>query len=134
MPGVDVLIAGLVILAQEERRVALAFYVLLCIVLQEGIGSQPFGASILWYAGTLIPLLFGRGLLGGHRFLFVLLLACLLCPLYFAIVYSLASLQELPVDTELLTARSIEQTISLPIAWLVAMCTRIRREAHVFPS
>ena len=73
VPCLDALVVGLVILLQERDYKNLCWLLPLFVLLQEGIGTSPFGATIVWYAlaagpGELLPRaaalhLPGRGLL-----------------------------------------------------------------------
>ena len=50
VPCLDALVVGLVILLQERDYKNLCWLLPLFVLLQEGIGTSPFGATIVWYA------------------------------------------------------------------------------------
>jgi hypothetical protein len=49
VPGVDFLAPGLVFSLQTEGRARALTLALAWVLLQEGMGSQHFGASVIWY-------------------------------------------------------------------------------------
>ena len=69
---------GLVILLQERDYKNLCWLLPLFVLLQEGIGTSPFGATIVWYALVCLLYRLLRWLLGlGNFFLVLLLSICL---------------------------------------------------------
>ena len=59
VPCLDALVVGLVILLQERDYKNLCWLLPLFVLLQEGIGTRPFGATIVWYA--LVCLIYRAG-------------------------------------------------------------------------
>jgi len=81
VPCLDALVVGLVILLQERDYKNLCWLLPLFVLLQEGIGTSPFGATIVWYALVCLIYRLLRWLLGlGNFFLVLLLSICLLRP------------------------------------------------------
>ena len=78
VPCLDALVVGLVILLQERDYKNLCWLLPLFVLLQEGIGTSPFGATIVWYALVCLIYRLLRWLLGlGNFFLVLLLSICL---------------------------------------------------------
>ena len=74
VPCLDALVVGLVILLQERDYKNLCWLLPLFVLLQEGIGTSPFGATIVWYALVCLIYRLLRWLLGLGNFFLVLLL------------------------------------------------------------
>ena len=64
VPCLDALVVGLVILLQERDYKNLCWLLPLFVLLQEGIGTSPFGATIVWYALVCLIYRLLRWLLG----------------------------------------------------------------------
>ena len=60
LPGTDVLVVGLFLALQERRPVQIAVVLVLLILLQEGVGTLDFGASVLWYFLAIVLFFAGR--------------------------------------------------------------------------
>ncbi len=73
-PGLDVLVVGLIILLQERDYKDMLWLLPLFILLQEGMGTRPFGAAVVWYAATVVVFMLGRWLFEVGNFIFVFLL------------------------------------------------------------
>ncbi|MDD2965904.1 MAG: hypothetical protein PHN64_00185 [Desulfovibrionaceae bacterium] len=123
-PGLDALVVGLIVLALEERLRALLLFLPLCILIQEGIGTQPFGASFLWYAAILILLGVLHSFVEGRNFFFVVLLALAMAPLTMLLGYGLGSLQVVAPNIHTLLGKSIVQVLFTPPYWALAAWTR----------
>lgn len=130
VPGLDALIIGVIILAQERRWKTLPWFILFCILAQEGMGTLSFGASSLWYLCTLLFFALGRIWFEGRNFPFVLLLSCALCPISLGLMSMITSLQHVPADPQLLLGRGIVQALFIPVAWCLAVWTRRWGRAH----
>ena len=74
VPGLDVLTVGLIILLQERDYKNMLWLLPLFILLQEGMGTRPFGAVIVWYAAVVLMFKMGRWLFEVENFIFVFLL------------------------------------------------------------
>ena len=106
VPGLDVLTVGLIIL------------------LQEGMGTRPFGAVIVWYAAVILLFKMGRWLFEVENFIFVFLLSACLGAAYYAIAWLMAPLQNLPFDVQGTLDTSLIQAIFVPFAWRLLVATR----------
>lgn len=71
VPGLDVLTVGLIIMLQERDYKNMLWLLPLFILLQEGMGTRPFGAVIVWYAAVVLMFKMGRWLFEVENFIFV---------------------------------------------------------------
>lgn len=124
LPGVDVLLVGLILALQERDFLQLGWVALPLIVIQEGIGTLDFGATVLWYTATTAFFFLGRWLFETENFLFVFLLSTCIGAGHFAVMWVICSLQYVPVDESALLDESILQALFIPFAWKVASITR----------
>lgn len=128
-PGLDVLAVGLVILLQEDDYRGMLWLLPLFILLQEGMGTRPFGAAIIWYAAIIALFKLGCWIFDSKKFLFIFLLsACLGCA-YFFIAWLMAPLQNLAFNVEDTLDKSIAQAIFIPFAWRMIIAIRKPRYA-----
>ena len=104
VPCLDALVVGLVILLQERDYKNLCWLLPLFVLLQEGIGTSPFGATIVWYALVCLIYRLLRWLLGLGNFF---------SPLY-----------AVHFDPQEFLDRSLIQALYLPVAWLLLTATR----------
>lgn len=124
-PGIDVLVIGLIILLQEKDWRGMLWLLPLFCLLQEGIGTRPFGATIVWYAATIVAFHLGRWLFETRNFLFIFLLSACLGGVYYSIAWLMAPLQDMPFNVPDTLDKSIAQAIFMPFAW--RMLTAIRK-------
>lgn len=126
-PGLDALVVGLVVMLQEEDYRDMLWLLPLFILLQEGMGSRPFGSVIVWYSATIVMFRIGRWLFDTKSFLFMFLLsACLGC-VYFTVAWLMAPLQNLTFNVEDTLNKSLVQALFLPFAWQALTALRKRR-------
>ncbi len=123
-PGVDVLVAGLLIALQERKIVQAALVVLILILVQEGLGSLDFGSSVLWYMLVIGLFFTGRWLFETENWLFVLLLSVCLGVVHGGIFLLMAKLQYVPVEMAFLLDECILQALLVAVVWKVSMSLR----------
>lgn len=123
-PGLDVLVVGLIILLQEKDWRGMLWLLPLFILLQEGVGTRPFGSIIVWYAATIVIFKLGRWLFETENFLFIFLLSACLGGAYYGIAWLMAPLQNLPFDVADTLDKSLLQAIFMPFAWRLLVATR----------
>ncbi len=128
VPGVDVLVVGLIILLQEKDWRGMLWLLPLFILLQEGMGTRPFGSIIVWYAATVVIFKLGRWLFETENFLFIFLLSACLGATYYGVVWLMAPLDNLPFNVEDTLDKSLLQAIFMPFAWRMLMATRRSRQ------
>lgn len=127
-PGLDVLVVGLIILLQERDWRGLLWLLPLFILLQEGMGTRPFGSAIVWYAATIVIFRLGRWLFETGNFLFIFLLSACLGATYYGVAWLMAPLQNLTFNVEDTLDKSLLQAIFMPFAWRLLTAARASRE------
>lgn len=127
VPGVDVLVVGLIILLQEKDWRGMLWLLPLFVLLQEGMGTRPFGSIIVWYAATVVIFKLGRWLFETENFLFIFLLSACLGAAYYGVVWLMAPLDNVPFNVEDTLDKSLLQAIFMPFAWRMLTATRRSR-------
>lgn len=127
-PGLDVLVVGLIILLQEKDWKGMLWLLPLFILLQEGMGTRPFGSIIVWYAATIVIFKLGRWLFETGNFLFIFLLSACLGATYYCVAWLMAPLQDLTFNVEDTLDKSLLQAIFMPFAWRLLTATRRQKE------
>lgn len=123
-PGLDVLVTGLIILLQEKDWRGMAWLLPLFILVQEGIGTRPFGSLIIWYAATIVIFRLGRWLFQTDNFLFIFILSACLGGTYYGVAWLMAPLQNIAFNVEDTLDKSLAQAIFLPFAWYALKAAR----------
>lgn len=132
VPGVDMLLPGLLLAFQEGRITQMVIVGASFLLLQEGMGSMAFGGTLLWYALAAIAFFIGCRLFQSRSLLFVFLLCCLLGLAHYAVFGALATLQDIPWDSGRLMEECVLQALFTPLVWLMAQALRRNtpHEAH----
>ena len=124
-PGLDALAAGVLLLLQERDYRTLAWLLPVFILLQEGMGTRPFGGVLLWYLTIIVSYKMGRWLFEAGNFVFIFLLSTCLGGAYFALAWLLAPLQATPAfDMDAMRDISLLQAVYMPLAWRVLASLR----------
>lgn len=123
-PGLDVLVVGLIILLQEKDWRGMLWLLPLFILLQEGMGTRPFGATIVWYASAIVIFRLGRWLFETENFLFIFLLSACLGAAYYGVAWLMAPLQNLAFNVDDTLEKGLLQAIFMPFAWRLLTATR----------
>lgn len=118
------LVAGVIILLQEDDYKDMLWLLPLFVLLQEGMGTRTFGSVIVWYAATVVIFKIGRWLFETENFLFMFLLSCCLGGAYFGVAWLMAPLENIPFNVEDTLDKSLVQAIFLPFAWRVMVSLR----------
>lgn len=124
VPGLDVLAVGLIILLQERDYRNLVWLLPLFVLVQEGMGTRPFGAVIVWYAATIVLFRLGRWLFQVENFVFVFLLSACLGAAYYGVTWLMAPLQNLTFNVEDTLDKSLVQALFMPFAWRLLVAAR----------
>lgn len=124
LPGIDFLLIGIIISLQEKRLAQLIWILLTAILLQEGVGTLPFGLALLCYSFAIIIFCGGRLLFEAENFLFIFLVSGILGLLHFICTYAMADLHYLQIDTTRLAAESVLQALIIPPLWKLAYFLR----------
>ncbi len=126
LPGLDVLVVGLILCIQERNTLQSLWLVPVFIIIQEGLGSLGFGASLLWFASVVCVFYMGHWLFEAENILFMVLFSACIGLARFGIVYMMASLQYLPLDPVALFDESILQALFVPVVWQVFRWLRLK--------
>lgn len=124
MPGIDVLVIGLLLALQEKSLGQLVWVSLVLMFIQEGAGTLDFGATLLWYLSVVFIFFMGRWLFETENFLFMFLLSACLGAGHYVVVRLFCSLQYIPVNVPALLDESVLQALFIPFAWKFAALTR----------
>ena len=130
LPGIDVLLIGLIIAMQEGKITQIIWVFLTVILLQEGIGALAFGSSLLSYAMTVVIFYVGRALLEQENILFVLLVAASAGVGHYVFTEAMAALQGISLPSDRLAMESIIQVLILPPLWIITFALRGRLVPH----
>lgn len=120
VPGVDFLAPGIVLSMQEEAGHRTVWLAIVWILLQEGMGSLPFGYGVAWYMLLATFYFVGRWLFEARSVLFMCLLGVGLGVLHPLLTYGLASLANLTVSINMLIVEGVIQALIFPIVWMAA--------------
>lgn len=115
--GVDFFIPGIIVALQEKKMLQSGFVICLFILLQEGIGTMPFGNVFLWYSLTVIFFYAWRWFFEVESLMFILLLSLALSVSHYFIVSVLASVQDIYIDYNALRDECVYQMFLTPILW-----------------
>ncbi len=124
LPGLDVLVIGLLIALQERRWLQLAWVLPALVLVQEGGGTLDFGASVLWYAAVIALFFVGHWLFAVENLLFMFLLSAFMGIAHLGVVHLMAALQSAPLDSAILLDESILQALFIVFAWRFSSFTR----------
>lgn len=119
LPGVDFLAAGLVFSFQEEGHGRALLLALIFGLLQEGMGSQPFGASVLWYWFLYLLVSLGQYIFQPRSTPFAALLGLTLGLLHLLQTYAMATLAVKAVPLDRVLLESLLQAVVFPLEWLL---------------
>lgn len=123
-PGLDILVVGLIILLQEEDYASMCWLAPLFCLLQEGMGTRPFGTAIIWYGAVIAIFLLGRWLFEARNFIFVFLLSASLGCAYFFVAWLAAPLQNMAFNLPDTLDKALTQAIFMPFAWRMLLALR----------
>ncbi len=133
VPGIDFLLPGFILAIQERNPFQFLWLAGIFILLQEGMGSMAFGGVLLWYSLTVLLFFIGQNLFEGESFLFIFLLSGCLGVAHYAVFSTMAGLQDMPVDANLLMEESVFQALLTPFVWRFARFVR-RVPRHENPA
>jgi hypothetical protein len=120
LPGVDFLAPGLLVSLQEERPLGTAWLAVVWIMLQEGMGTLFFGASLLWYGVLVLGFLLGRTLFDPRSVTLMFLLGLLGGAAHFLVTFLVMGLEDMTFPMRRALIESVLQAGLLPALWFVA--------------
>ncbi len=115
--GVDFLLPGIIVALQERRPLQFLAVFLAFVLIQEGIGTMPFGNVFLWYLLTIVFFYAWQWFFEVESFTFILLLSIALAVSHYFIVSVLANIQDIYIDYKALQDESFYQMFLTPIIW-----------------
>ena len=124
MPGIDFMLPGLLLALQERHHVQSLCVGTIFLILQEGMGSMPFGSTLLLYALAVICFYAACSLFEGRSALFVILLGMVLAAMHAFTFVLVASLQDIPWQASVLQAECLFQAFFTPVVWWAASSLR----------
>lgn len=115
--GVDFFIPGIIVALQEKKIWQTGIVIASFIVIQEGMGTMPFGNIFLWYSLTIIFFYAWRWFFEVESLMFILLLSLALSVSHYFIVSVLASVQDIYINYNALRDECVYQMLLTPIIW-----------------
>lgn len=131
LPHIDAFVGAFILLLQERSYKSLLWFLPFVILLQEGLGTRPFGGSIVWYVSIASFFYIGERFFSSHTSLFVLFLSSAIGAAYYGITLLLAPLQNLDVNTHALLDSSLVQTVVIVATWMLVRRFRPRVEQEL---
>ena len=124
LPGVDLLVAGLLVALHEKNIPQLGVILFFLILLQEGLGTLDFGGAILWYGMVVSFFFVGEWLFETENWMFVLLMSLCLGLSHGALALLMGQLQYIHFDYPLLLDECILQVLATGVSWQLAIFVR----------
>lgn len=124
LSGIDFLLVGVIIALQERKIGQLIWVILAAILLQEGMGTLPFGSALLWYVSAIVVFYGGRALFEAENFIFIFLVSALLGILHYFFIFFMVSLHDLPINNTRLLWECAIQIMIIPPLWRLAYFLR----------
>lgn len=124
LPGVDMLLPGLILAIQERRPMQLIGVFLVTVLIQEGLGTLAFGACVLWYLSVTLLVIIGHWLFSTRSLFFVILLGLAAGVTRYAVTQLMVSLQNATLDNAVLLEECAMQAVVIPVFWKLAELSR----------
>ena len=122
--GIDFLLVGEIRALQERRIAQLIWVIIVAILLQEGMGTLPFGSALLWYVSAILVFYGGRALFEAANFIFIFLVSAILGVLHYFFILFVASLHDLTINNTRLLWECAIQVMIIPPLWRLAYFLR----------
>lgn len=132
VPGLDALVPALIICLQDRNKQQTVLFLLVCMFIQEGTGTLPFGASIIWYSTVVAAYYAGGWVFMGGNLLFVMVLSLAMGVSRAIIFFGMGLLQPLPLDYRATYSIYVLQVLLTPIIWLLAVRVRAMTVKHAY--
>lgn len=124
VPGLDAFVPALIICLMDGNKQQTGIFLLVCMVIQEGTGTLPFGASIIWYSAVIVMYYVGGWFFMGGNLMFILVLSLAMGVSRALIFWGMGLLQPLPLDYEVMHSTYLLQVLLTPLIWGIATKTR----------
>lgn len=125
VPGLDALVPALIICLQDDNKQQTTIFLVICMIIQEGTGTLPFGASLIWYCTVVATYYIGGWFFVGESIMFILVLSISMGVSRALIFIGMGLLQPLPLDYQSMYPTYILQVLLTPIIWGIGSKTRI---------
>lgn len=132
MPGLDALVPALIICLQDENKQQTAAFVIVCMIIQEGTGTLPFGASIIWYSIVIATYYVGGWFFMGGNLMFVIVLSIAMGVSRALIFLGMGLLQPLSLDYSSMYRVYALQVLLTPFIWALGAKTRAMIVKHAY--
>ncbi len=129
-PRLDALAAGLLVMLEEKDYKTLVWFLPLAVLLQEGMGTTYFGATVALYAVFLACYFLLSVLHSASKFIFICALSLALGAARILLWRLFAVLQGFPDDPAEAMRIGCMQACYLPCAWLLLSSLRRPRQRH----
>ncbi len=123
-PGLDALVPALIVCLNAGNKQQTVVFLLICVVIQEGTGTLPFGASIIWYSTVIAAYYIGGWFFMSGNLMFILILSISMGVSRALISAAMGLLQPLPFDSQFMLGTYVLQIVCTPVIWFVADKTR----------
>lgn len=124
--GIDILVAGLIISLQEQRRAQTCWLIICWVILQEGVSDLAFGTTVLWYVGTVVLFYMCNRLFEARSYLFIILLCIVLGAWHGLLMTMMASMQDYAIMINRVAWENLVQAVIILPVWLIAYKLRGR--------
>jgi hypothetical protein len=119
IPGVDILIVGLLASLQEENPTQTLWLAVAWLFIQEGVSGLAFGSGILWCAALFGLYAVGRWLFQVRNIFFIALCGAIMGIWHYTLVPMMAALQDYTVARDRLFIESVAQAFLFPPVWFI---------------
>ncbi len=98
LTGIDFFLPALILCYQKKNFFCAFFLGIIWILIQEGSGDIPFGATLLWYMAVSFFYFFLKQFLATNNLIFITILSFISSCSYYVSIWIISSLQEIVVD------------------------------------
>ena len=119
LPGLDCFAPALIVCLHLKHYRTVFWLGLIWLLINEGVGSFAFGASLVWYVGLILFFFAVQVFFSSRHIYFVFVVALFAGIWQFFVYFSMVNLQELVVQKETLLANSVLTVTLFPVVWLV---------------
>lgn len=124
IPGLDALVPALIICLQDKNKQQCAVFLIICMIIQEGTGTLPFGASLIWYSTVIAAYFVGGWFFMGESVMFIIVLSVVMGVSRAFIFMGMGLLQPLPLDYQSMYRVYVLQVLLTPVLWGIGFKTR----------
>lgn len=117
LPGLDTLLLGIILITEERDYKTMVWFVPSVVLLQEGMGTQAFGASLVCVTLSLIFFYLCSRLATASRAGFYVVLSMVMGGVRFLVDWFFANLEGLAFVTEHLFGDALIETLYILAGW-----------------